>query len=514
MYLRRLLHVLKEEETMTLQEAIAKMREYEELNQAYNHAMGVLSLDGETVAPRGSSAGRGKTLGTLSGISFRLLVNPEMQETFETILAHSSECDHQIVREAEEIRDSYNEISRIPVEEFVAYQELANEANDVWHTAKEQDDYDAFAPYLEKIIDYQRRFAAYKDDKRPAYDVLLDGYEKGMDTEKLDVFFEGLRKELTPVVIEIGKRKAPDTSFLHGHFPVAQQRVFSDKLMALMGLDRNHCGIAETEHPFTTGFGKWDVRITTHYYEHDVASSMYSVIHEGGHAMYELGIADELQGTVLADGASMGIHESQSRFYENLIGRSEAFCHAVLPLMRESFPGQFDDVTPEMLYRAVNLAQPSLIRVDADELTYGNHIMVRYELEKLLIGGDLSVKDLPGEWNRMYKTYLGIDVPSNREGVLQDTHWAGGMMGYFPSYALGSAYGVQMLHAMEKDVDVWKHVADGNFAPVNDWLREKIHRHGRMLTPVQLIEHACGEGFDPSAYTNYLKQKFSALYGL
>ena len=499
---------------MTLQQAIAKMREYEELNQAYNHAMGVLSLDGETVAPRGSSAGRGKTLGVLSGVSFKLLVNPEMQETFETILANSSECDRQIVREAEEIRDSYNEISRIPVEEFIAYQELTNEAGDVWHTAKEKDDYASFAPYLEKLIEYQRRFAAYKDDKRPAYDVLLDSYEKGMDTAKLDVFFEGLRKELTPVIIEIGKRPAPDTSFLRGHFPIDKQRAFSDKLMALMGLDRNHCGIAETEHPFTTGFGKHDVRITTHYYEPDVASSMYSVIHEGGHAMYELGIGDELQGTVLADGASMGIHESQSRFYENLIGRSEPFCHAVLPLMRECFPGQFDAVTPEMLYRGVNLAQPSLIRVEADELTYGNHIMVRYELEKLLIGGELSVKDLPGEWNRMYKTYLGIDVPTDREGVLQDTHWSGGMMGYFPSYALGSAYGVQMLHAMEKDVDVWSAVQSGNFAPVNEWLREKIHRHGRMLTPVQLIENACGESFDPSVYTDYLKQKFSSLYGL
>jgi len=499
---------------MTIQQAITKLREYEELSHAYDHAMGVLSLDGETVAPRGSSAGRGKTLGTLSGISFRLLVNPEMQETLDTILENRDACDAQIVREAEEIKESYDEISRIPVEEYVAYQTLANEASDVWHTAKVEDDYASFAPYLEKLIAYQRRFAAYKDDTRPAYDVLLDGYEKGMSTATLDAFFDGLRRELTPLILEIGKRPAPRTDFLHGHFPIAQQRVFSDRLMDMMGLDRRHCGIAETEHPFTTNFSKWDVRITTHYYEQDVASSMYSVIHEGGHAMYELGTADELQGTVLAGGSTMGLHESQSRFYENLIGRSEAFCHAVLPVMRECFPGQLDDVTPDMLYRAVNLVQPSLIRVEADEATYASHIMVRYELEKRLIGGELSVKDLPGEWNRLYREYLGVTVPNDREGVLQDSHWSGGMMGYFPSYALGSAYGAQMLRAMQQEIDFWPDIANGSFAPVNAWLREKVHRHGRMLRPAQLLEQACGGPFDPTVYTAYLKEKFSKLYNL
>ncbi len=499
---------------MKLQEAIAKVREYEALSHAYDHAMGVLSLDGETVAPRGSSAGRGKTLGTLSGISFRLLVNPEMHEALCTVLDNRHECDAQLVREAEEIKESYDEISRIPVEEYVAYHELANDASDVWHTAKVEDDYASFAPYLEKLIAYQRRFAAYKDDTRPTYDVLLDMYEKGASTATLDPFFASLRTELTPLIQEIGKKPAPRTDFLHLHYPIAQQRVFSDRLMAMLSLDRNHCGIAETEHPFTTNFSKWDVRITTHYYENDLASSMYSVIHEGGHAMYELGTADELQGTVLAGGASMGLHESQSRLYENLIGRSEAFCHAVTPVLHELFPEQMAGVTADDLYRAVNLAQPSLIRVDADELTYGNHIMVRYELEKRLIGGDLSVKDLPGEWNRLYKEYLGIDVPNDRMGVLQDSHWSGGMMGYFPSYALGSAYGVQMLRVMEKDVDVWTPVAQGNLTPVNDWLREKIHRHGRMLKPHQLLENACGCAFDPTVYTDYLKEKFARLYHL
>ena len=281
-----------------------------------------------------------------------------------------------------------------------------------------------------------------------------------------------------------------------------------------MGIDPAHCSIAETEHPFTTNFSKWDVRITTHYYENDLASSMYSVIHEGGHAMYELGTADELQGTVLAGGASMGLHESQSRLYENLIGRSEPFCHALMPVLHELFPEQMAGVTADDLYRAVNLAQPSLIRVDADELTYGNHIMVRYELEKRLIGGDLSVKDLPGEWNRLYKEYLGIDVPNDRMGVLQDSHWSGGMMGYFPSYALGSAYGPQMLTKMEERLgDIWEDVAKGDLSKVTGWLREKIHRHASFIKPDQLFKQVCGT-FDAKFYTDYLTKKYTELYNL
>lgn len=450
----------------------------------------------------------------LSGVIYKLLVNDETKEVLDTILNDREHSDPQIFREAEVTREDYDDMTRIPMDEFVAYQTLVNDADAVWHTAKENNDFPLFMPYLEKLVDAQKRFAAYKDDQKPAYDVMLDSFEKGASMATLDPFFTRLRQELTPLILEIGRCPAPRTDFLHKSCPIERQRMFSDRLMAMMGIDRTYCGIAETEHPYTNSFNKWDVRITTHYQEFDLASSMYSVIHEGGHALYELGTADELQYTCLATGASMGLHESQSRLYENLIGRSLPFCHAVLPVMRELFPSQMDGVTPDMLYRAVNMAQPSLIRTEADELTYAMHIMIRYEIEKRLMSGEVRVSELPGLWKQMYREYLGVDVPDDRRGVLQDSHWSGGMFGYFPSYALGSAYGAQMMRRMEKEIDVWSAVEQGNLSPVTGWLGERIHRYGKLLTPAQLLEQALGGAFDPGCFTDYLKGKFTALYHL
>jgi carboxypeptidase Taq len=309
-------------------------------------------------------------------------------------------------------------------------------------------------------------------------------------------------------------RPQPRTDFLHRTYPVERQRAFSGRVMALMGLDRGRCGIAETEHPFTDGSNKWDVRITTHYHEDDLASSLYSVVHEGGHALYEMGVDDALQFTVLGGGSTMGIHESQSRFYENLIGRSEPFCRALFPIAAELFPEQLADVTEEEFYRAVNQSSPSLIRTEADELTYPMHILVRYEMERRMIGGEVSVKELPALWRELYREYLGVEVPSDREGILQDSHWSGGAFGYFPSYALGSAYGVQMLEAMEREVSVWDAVAAGDLSPVTAWLRERIHRHGKLLRPAELLRSAGVDPFRPECYTDYLKRKFTAIYGL
>lgn len=498
---------------MVLQEAIAKLQAIEAGRHALGHAMSILFVDGETAAPKNSYKGRGDTLAYLSGESYKLLVNPETKEIVDTILADSS-CDQKIRRQAELMKEDYDELTRIPMEEFVAYQQLTNESSAVWHEAKEKNDYAAFAPYLEKLIDTQRRFAGYKDAARAPYDVMLDNYEKGMSIETVDPFFALLREKLTPVIHAVKEAPAPRTDFLHRVYPIAQQRVFSDRLMDMMGIDRNRCTIGETEHPFTDGVNKWDVRITTHYYENDVANSMYSVIHEGGHALYELGVADDLQFTCLAGGSTMGLHESQSRFYENLIGRSEAFCDALYPVMRELFPQQMADVTAEELYRGVNMATPSLIRTEADELTYAMHVMIRYEMEKRMIAGDVKVADLHAMWNELYQKYLGVTVPNDRQGILQDSHWSGGSFGYFPSYALGSAYGVQMLSAMKQTVDVEGCIRAGDMAPITDWLGEKIHRYGRLLTPQELLRDAIGGDFDPNCYVDYLTDKYTKLYHL
>ena len=499
---------------MILSEAIEKLNELEKAAYALGHAQSILFVDGDTVAPKNSWKGRGKALSYVGELMYRQLVNPETGEVLETILQHKDETDEVTFRRAEVMKESYDDLHILPMEEFVAYQELTNESSAVWHDAKEKSDWNTFAPYLEKLIAARRRFASLKDPAKPAYDILLDQYEKGAVMADLDPFFRTLREELSPVIREVAAREKPVPAFMKGPWPVAQQRIFSDKLMALEGLDPLNCAIGETEHPFTGGPNKWDIRITTHYHEEDPFSSMYSVIHEGGHALYEMDVRDDLQFTGLAGGVTMGVHESQSRFYENIIGRSRAFCAPLLKILKEVFPEQMKGVTEEELYSAINLSKPSLIRTEADELTYSLHVMIRYELEKAMIAGNLKVADIPGEWNRLYKDVLGVDVPDDRRGCLQDSHWSTGYIGYFPSYALGSAYGVQMLRQMEKTVDVWGTVAKGDLSPVTAWLTENIHQYGALKKPQDLLPAAMGGPLDATVYTDYLKKKFSELYGL
>lgn len=495
-----------------LEQALAKLNEKEALIMAYNHAMGVLGVDASTAAPEKSAANRGKTMGVLSGVLYELIADKENAELCAYLLGQ--ELDAETRRRVELFKKSCDQMSRIPQDEHVAYQVLLNEADGVWRKAKAENDFASFAPVLEKIIDFNRKLAGYYNPNMAPYDALLNEYEEGLTTETLDAFFKQLREAIVPLVHAIAEKQQPDTSFLHQEYPQELQRKFAKVLMDSIGLDHKRCTLAETEHPFTAGFNTDDVRITTHYYENDVASSMYSVIHEGGHAIYEMGYNLRYNGTFLAGSASMSIHESQSRFYENIIGRSFAYIKRVLGQMQEIFPEQMKGVTSEALYRAVNMATPSLIRTEADELTYALHIMVRYELEKQLIGGTLAVKDIPQAWNAMMKEYLGIEVPDDARGCLQDTHWSGGMIGYFPSYALGSAYGAQMKAVMEKEIgSVDSLVENGEIGKITAWLGEHIHHYGNLYAPGELFERTCGK-FDAKYYTDYLTEKFSALYNL
>lgn len=495
-------------------QALEALDKHQKMLAAYNHALGVVYLDASTAAPKGTWEGRGKTVATLSEITYNLETSPEVGLMLDYLEAHPDELNAVQKRQIEVLRKSYDETRKIPAEESIAYSVLLNDAQAIWEKAKNENDFESFAPYLEKIVSYNRKFAGYYNPEMEPYDALLNRYEEGMNTAILDAFFKQLRDGLVPLITKIQEVPQIDDSFLYRHYPVEAQRKFSDYLMEVMGLDRNYCAIAETEHPFTTNFNNKDVRITTHYYENDLANSMYSVIHEGGHALYELGADDCYNFTALQGGVSMGIHESQSRFYENLIGRSRAFIHAIFPKVKELFPEQLSDVDEEMFYRAVNKAQPSLIRTSADELTYANHIMIRYELEKQLIAGTLDVKDVPAAWNRLYKEYLGVDVPTDAQGCLQDTHWAGGMIGYFPSYALGSAYGAQMLAKMCEELgDVFADVERGDLSNVTGWLKKRIHRHASFKKPGTLFEEVCGR-FDATYYTDYLKAKYTELYGL
>ena len=494
--------------------AVAKLNELEATISAYSHAMGVLSVDASTAAPAESAEGRGRTMAVLSGVIYRMAADPANRELVEYLLANRDALEPAIARRAELLKKSCDQISRIPQEEYVAYQVLLNESDVVWRKAKNENDFASFAPVLEKIVAYNRKFAGYYNSELAPYDALLNEYEEGLTMQTLDAFFGQLRADLVPLIHAVSEKEAIDDSFLDSHYDIQAQKEFTQYLMDVIGLNPGRCTVAETEHPFTAGFNNRDVRITTHYYEKTPTFSMYSVIHEGGHALYELGCADEYNYTALAGGASMSIHESQSRFYENIVGRSREFVELVFPKMQELFPEQLKNVTSEMMYKAVNKAQPSLIRTEADELTYCMHIMVRYELEKQLIAGTLEVKDVPAAWNELYKEYLGVDVPNDAEGCLQDTHWSGGMIGYFPSYALGSAYGAQMLHFMEQDIGpIAPMIAKGEIGKITAWLGEHIHRHGNLYKPGELFEKCCGK-FDAKYYTDYLTEKYSAIYGL
>ena len=495
-------------------QALEALRTLEQTMAAYDHAMSVLYLDASTAAPKNTTEGRSRTMEVLSRVSYDLLCDPKNEELLSFLEAHSEELDLRARREVEVLRKNYDQNKRIPADEYVAFTVLTNEAQDAWEKAKNEDDFDSFAPFLEKIVEFNRKFAGYYNADLAPYDALLNEYEEGLDMKTLDRFFAQLRSVIVPLLGKIREKEQIDDSFLYRHYPVEIQRKLSDYLMEVMAMDRGHCGIAETEHPYTLNFNNKDVRITTHYYENNLVSSMFSVIHEGGHALYELGADDCYNYSVLSGGVSMGIHESQSRFYENIIGRSPAFVHAVFPKMKELFPEQLADVDEEMFFRAVNKAEPSLIRTEADELSYCLHVMVRYEIEKQLIGGTLKVADVPAAWNRLYKEYLGIDVPNNRLGCLQDGHWSGGSIGYFPSYALGSAYGAQMLSKMKEELgEIGEEISRGDLSRVTGWLREKIHRHASFYKPGVLFRQVCGE-FDAKYYTDYLTEKYTALYGL
>ena len=487
------------------------LRALEKKLYALHYAMCTIDYDESTVAPSESYPGRAAALEVLTGREYELLAGPEL----EALLAQAAgqPLTAQQAAEVRELTRRRDEVCRIPADEYAAFAGLVSRAKSIWKQAKASNDFALFAPYLEQIVESRRRFAAYFDPAKDPYDVWLDQYEPGLDRAQCDAFFTRLREVLQPLVRRIAAAQ-PAPALSKGPWPVEDQRRLSDAVMALLGIDRVHCQIGETEHPFTTEFYKGDVRITTHYHEDDLLSSLFSVIHESGHALYELHTDDRLMYTCLATGASMGLHESQSRLYENYIGRSLPFLKALWPTLTRLFPGQLQGWPVEEVYRAANACKPGLIRTEADEVTYCLHIMVRYELEKRLMDGSLAVADLPAAWNAQMEDLLGVAVPDDTHGVLQDIHWAGGDLGYFPSYAFGTAYAAQIMAAMRRELDVDALAAQGDLGPVNAWLAGRIWQYGKEQTPAQLLQNACGEPFDPRYYTNYLTEKYTKLYNL
>lgn len=502
----------------TAAELTARLRDLEGRLWTREYLMKITSFDGATVAPENSAPARGEALGTLSAEHHALLTGTEAVELLDELtaaVATDTITDPQVVAEVRTLARDQREARVIPADEAEAWTRLTCEAEAVWNKAKTTDDWAAFEPYVDRIIETLKRHAGYIDPTRDPYDVWLDQYERGMGTAAYDRFFDQVRETVVPLVHAVGERgEQPDAPWRAAHVPDAVQRELSHDLMSLMGLNAADTTLAYTEHPFSEGFSVGDARVATHIYENDLLSNVYSIIHESGHAAYELGVNPAYARTCLEGGTSMGIHESQSRFFENTIGRSRAFMGPLLAVLRKHVPEVYGNVTEDELYRGANIAVPSLIRTEADELTYPLHIMLRYDIERMLFAGEATAQDIPALWDKLVKQYLGIDVPNNAQGCLQDIHWSSGF-GYFPTYALGSAYDAQYVATMTRDgIDLEQACASGELAPVLEWLRTRIWQWGRGKDAAELIRGACGAPFDATFYCEYLATKFGELYKL
>lgn len=479
---------------------------------AVKAALMLFEWDNETLAPKQAREITARVAGVLSEEYFHFITCDDMKVLVEECGKDTglSETEKGIVRE---LKEELDQIKSIPSKEYREFAELVSHSAGVWSEAREKRDFKAFVPSLKKIVEYQKRFASYRARKgQKLYDVMLDTYEKGFDMENLDCFFQELKEELVPLLrkIQTGK-KTIDNSFLTRDYPVGKQEELAVFLAEYVGFDFNRGVLGVSIHPFTTNLHNHDVRLTTHYGE-KLDSSIFSVIHEAGHGLYELGIRDDLTLTPAGQGASMGMHESQSRFFENIIGRSPAFWEPVFPRLKALFPGQLEDISTAQFVEAVNKVEAGLIRTEADELTYCLHIMIRYEIEKMLVEEDLEVEKLPDVWADKYEEYLGVRPTHHGEGVLQDIHWSQGSFGYFPSYALGSAFGSQLYYHMRKVMDFDELLYNGHIDVICEYLRKHVHQFGKLKTSREILRDVTGEDFNPKYYISYLKEKYGKLY--
>lgn len=471
----------------------------------------VLQWELETLAPKKGQDYLSEVLAYMSMKDYELSTSDKFQNLVRDLLQEKESLELILQKEVEQAAEEMEKMKKIPAEEYRAYAELCAKNQGVWEEAKQNNNFQLVEENLTKIFEYNRKFARYlQKEEKNLYDVLLRDYEKGMTCEKLDVFFASLKKEIVPLLHKIQKKKKQSFPFLTSPISKEKQKEFCHLLAEYLGFDFERGILAESEHPFTLNINKKDVRITTKYMESLPFSSIFSTIHETGHAIYEQQIGDELVSTLLGSGGSMGLHESQSRFWENIIGRSFEFWKELYPSLQTHFTS-LKTIPLEEFYQAINQVEASLIRTEADELTYCLHIMLRYELEKEIIEGTLSVKDLPKAWNEKIEEYLGITVPNATEGVLQDVHWYAGLIGYFPSYALGNAYASQLFHTMKQELSLNDYSQD-KLQEVRLWLGENIHQYGMMKTTSELIREITGEDLNPDYYIEYLKNKYEALY--
>jgi carboxypeptidase Taq len=495
-----------------------KLKQHIDKTMAYRTALTLLHWDLETSAPEESMNNTAKVIGLLSVEELKSFINEEVRQLLEELSQPKEQelLDFNQKAIVKALKKSYEQMEHIPPEEYQAYEELTAKSSAIWAKAKETNSFEDFKPALTDILGYQKKFAGYRSKEGDKlYDILLNDYEEDFSTEKLDTFFNKIKAAIIPLLKDIAaKQDFIDKSYNSLHYDKETQLNFAKYVSEYVGYDFKKGVLAESAHPFTTHLHNHDVRITTHIYENNLESSIFSVIHESGHGIYEMYVDDAITLSPVGQGSSMGIHESQSRFYENIIGRSQAFWTPLYPKLQESFPEQLKNVTLEQFVNGINKSVPSLIRTEADELSYSLHIIIRYEVEKMLFEDKIKVEDLPTVWKQKYKEYLGIEPETDSNGVLQDIHWSCGMFGYFPSYALGSAIAAQLYYYMSSVMPIETYLKEGNLVPIREFLNNAIHKYGATKNTNELLMELMNEELNADYYIKYLTEKYTKLYNL
>ena len=479
-----------------------------------NSALALLTWDEETHMPKKGLSLRAEALGKLSRIAFELSISDELGRCIEE-LESRDDLSEKEVASVRVVGKEYRRSKAVPPSLFEEFTIAQSKSQAAWGEAKRASDFERFRPHLEKMIDYTRQFAELYGYEESPYDALLDRYEPGMTSAKLHRIIEPLREHLVPFIDRLlADGTPPDASVLDGRFSVDVQRTMARTVLERVGYDFDAGALDDTMHPFTTQIAPGDVRITNRYLESNPLSGLFGALHEGGHALYGQGMEDDLYTLQLADGASYGFHESQSRLIENQVGRSRPFWTFFRPIFLAAFPA-LGGASVDTLYRAANLVSRSPIRVEADEVTYNLHIMLRFELETKLLVGSIRVGDLPDLWNDAMHRYVGVKPANDADGVLQDVHWSSGMIGYFPSYMLGNLYAAQIFRALREEIpSLDERIVCGDFTPLLEWLRDKVHRFGGIYEPEDLIARITGGALSSEPFLGYITDKYSEIYGL
>ena len=480
-------------------------------------AAGVLAWDQRTKMPEAGAGARADQLATLTRLAFERFTADEIGTLLDELHDWGESLDYDSVEASllRMTRRDYDKARRVPLELRAEMARAGALSEPVWREARRKSDFELFRPHLEQAVELKKRYIECFQPVDEPYDALLDDFEPGMKTAEVRTVFDELKAGLVPLVAEIAERTdAVDDSALSGDFPLEGQEKVENEILRTFGFFDEEWRLDETAHPFASKGGPHDVRLTTHHHG-DNLTSIFACMHEFGHGLYEYQVDHALYRTPLGRGASLGVHESQSRMWENMIGRSLPFWERYFDTVEGAFPGRFNGLGAEGFYRAVNRVRPSLIRIHADECTYNLHIILRFELEQDLVSGRLAPADAREAWDAKIEEYLGIDVPDVADGVLQDMHWAGGAIGYFPTYALGNVISGQLWERIRRELpDLDEQTRAGEFGALREWLRENVHRHGRKFMPGELLERMVGKGLDPQPLLGYLREKFGAIYSL